>query len=82
MVMILRGHNHTARGEITQKYNNNGHLSRPLSGEPGVLTVQIKHTNAYTHTHAHTHTHTHTHKWKGRSRHTHTHTHTHKWKGR
>ena len=29
--------------------NNNGHLSCPLSGEPGALTIQINHTNAYTH---------------------------------
>ena len=55
------------------------HFSRPLSGEPGELTIQIKDTNACTHTltymhartHARTHAHTHAHT------HTRTHTRTH-----
>ena len=36
--------------------NNKGHLSHPLSGEPGVLTIQIKHTNTHSHTQSHTRT--------------------------
>ena len=47
--------------------NNHGHLSRPLSGESGALTVQYK-LNTRTHTHVHRHTH--------RQRHTRTHTYT------
>ena len=40
--------------------NNNGLFSRPLSGESGALTIQIKHTNA--HTNAYTESHQGTHK--------------------
>ena len=46
--------------------NNNGYLSRPLSGEPGALTIQIKHTNAHTHTHICLCIYTNTRKSKGR----------------
>ena len=38
----------SARGNIN---NNNRHLSRPLSGKPGALTIQIEDTNACARTH-------------------------------
>ena len=44
--------------------NNNGHLSRPPSGEPGAFTIQINHTNAYMHTH--TYIYVYIYKWKDR----------------
>ena len=45
---------------VNNNTNNNGHLLRPLSGEPGALTMQIKHTTAHTNALSLTHTHTHT----------------------
>ena len=39
--------------------NNNGHLTGPLSGQPGALAMPIKHTGECTLTHTQTHRHTH-----------------------
>ena len=38
--------------------NNNGHFSRPLPGEPGAFSIQMKHTNLCMQTHTHTHVYT------------------------